>query len=96
MKKLTKEEIIKGHIANKMTNPIALEAVRLGVLESLKKYPADSYVSAAQLVLYERWLKMDRGERSRFGQRLSLLVEINELPLVRAKSVGKTKHYLTI
>jgi len=95
MNKLTKEEIIKGHIAEQMTDPIALDEVLQSTLIAINALPAGSYVSAAQLVPYKQWLKMDKGERSRFGQRLSLLVEMGELPLIRAESVGVTKHYLT-
>lgn len=94
MNTLTKKEIIDGYIADQMVDPMALEEVRLAVLTMMKKYFVGAYVSAAQLLPYEQWLKMGPGERSRFGQRLSLLIEIGELPLVRAEPVGVTNHYL--
>jgi len=91
----TKEEIVKGHITNQMDDPIALEEVRLSVLTALKALPTGFYISAAQLVPYEQWMKMEMGERSRFGQRLALLVSVGELPLSKAEPVGVTNHYLT-
>jgi len=91
----TKEEIIEGHIANQMLDPIALEEVRLSVLTALEALPAGFYISAAQLVPYEQWMKLEMGERSRFGQRLAILVSVGELPLSRAEPVGVTNHYLT-
>jgi len=90
MKKLTKDGITE-----QVTDPIALDDVLQSTVIAINALPAGSYVSAAQLVPYKQWLKMDRGQRSLFGQRLSRLVEIGELPLIRAVPVGVTKHYLT-
>lgn len=96
MNKIIKEEeVINTRTANQMADPIALEEAKLNVMVMLEKLPVNFYVCAAQLVPYEQWLKMDSGERSRFGQRLSLLVGIGELPLSRATPVGVTNHYLT-
>jgi hypothetical protein len=58
--------------------------------------PVGSYVSAAQLIPYLEWKDLSTGKRSWLGQQVSLLVELRELPLIRAKSVGATKHYLTM
>jgi len=91
----TKEEIIEGRIANQVFDPVALEEVRLSVLTALEALPVGFYVSAAQFVPYEQWLKMEMGERSRFGQRLAILVSAGELPLSKAEPVGVTNHYLT-
>lgn len=91
----TKEEIIKERIANQMRDAEALEEVRETVLSMCGQLPAGFYVGAAQLVPYEKWEKLSRGECSRFGQRLSMLVGDGKLPLIRAKPVGVTKHYLT-
>jgi len=90
MKKLKKDEITE-----QVTDPIALDDVLQSTLIAINALPAGSHVSAAQLVPYKQWLKMDRGQRSLFGQRLSLLVEIGELPLISTVPVGATKHYLT-
>jgi len=91
----TKEEIIEGRIANQVFDPVALEEVRLSVLTALEALPVGFYISAAQLVPYEQWMEMEMGERSRFGQRLALLVSAGELPLSQAAPVGVTNHYLT-